>query len=45
MSSVDKDWLETRIFNIDYQDVKKVSINHLNKKESFSLTKDEKNEN
>ena len=45
MSSVEKDWLETRILDIDYQDVKKVSVNHLNKKESFSLTKDDKNEN
>jgi len=45
MSSDEKDWLETRILNIDYQDVKKVSVNHLNKSESFALTKDEKNEN
>ena len=45
MSSVERDWLETRILNIDYQDVKKVSVNHLNKKESFSLIKDDKNEN
>ena len=45
MSSVERDWLETKILNIDYQDVKKVSVNHLNKKESFSLTKDDKNEN
>jgi len=46
MSSAEEDWLETRILNIDYKDVKKVSINHLNKKnESFSLTKDDKNEN
>ena len=45
MSSVERDWLETKILNIDYQDVKKVSVNHLNKKESFSLIKDNKNEN
>ena len=45
MSSVERDWLETKILNIGYQDVKKVSVNHLNKKESFSLTKDDKNEN
>ena len=45
MSSVERDWLETRILNIDYQNVKKVSVNHLNKKESFSLTKEDKNEN
>ena len=45
MSSVERDWLETKILNIDYQDVKKVSVNHLNKKESFSLIKDDKNEN
>ena len=46
MSSAEEDWLETRILNIAYKDVKKVSINHLNKKnESLSLTKDDKNEN
>ena len=45
MSSIEQDWLETKILNIDYQDVKKVSVNHLNKKESFSLIKDNKNEN
>ena len=45
MSSVERDWLETKILNIGYQDVKKVSVNHLNKKESFSLTKDDKNKN
>ena len=45
MSSVEMDWLETKILDIDYQDVKKASINHLNKSESFSLTKDDKNEN
>ena len=46
MSSAEEDWLETRILNIDYKDVKNVSINHLNEKnESFSLTKDDKNEN
>ena len=46
MSSAEEDWLETKILNIDYKDVKKVSINHLNKKnESLSLTKDDKNEN
>ena len=45
MSSVERDWLETKILNIDYQDVKKASVNHLNKKESFSLAKDDKNEN
>ena len=46
MSSAEEDWLETKILNIDYKDVKNVSINHLNEKnESFSLTKDDKNEN
>ena len=46
MSSAEEDWLETKILNIDYKDVKKVSINHLNKKnKSLSLTKDDKNEN
>ena len=45
MSSIERDWLETKILNIDYQDVKKVSVNHLNKEESFSLIKDNKNEN
>tara|TARA_Y100000310_G_scaffold110951_1_gene109360 strand:- start:67 stop:903 length:837 start_codon:yes stop_codon:yes gene_type:complete len=46
MSSVEEDWLEIKILDIDYQDVKKVSIDHLNKKnESFSLTKDDINEN
>ena len=45
MSSVEGDWLEKKILDIDYQDVKKVSINHLNRNESFSLTKDDKNEN
>jgi len=46
MSIAEEDWLETKILNIDYKDVKKVSINHLNKKnESLSLTKDDKNEN
>jgi len=45
MSSVEMDWLETKILDIDYQDVKKASINHLNKSESFSLTKDDENEN
>ena len=46
MSSGEEDWLETRILNIDYKDIKNVSINHLNEKnESFSLTKDDKNEN
>ena len=46
MSIAEEDWLETKILNIDYKDVKKVSINHLNKKnKSLSLTKDDKNEN
>ncbi len=45
MSSVERDWLETKILNIDYQDVKKILVSHLNKKESFSLIKDDKNEN
>ena len=45
MSSIEGDWLEKKILDIDYQDVKKASINHLNKSESFSLTKDDKNEN
>jgi len=46
MSSLVEDWLETKILNINYEDVKKVSVKHLNKeKDSFSLTKDDKNEN
>ena len=45
MSSVEGDWLEKKILDIDYEDVKKVSISHLNTNESFSLTKDDKNEN
>ena len=35
MSSVEGYWLEKKILDIDYQDVKKLSINHLNKNESF----------
>ena len=45
MSSIEHDWLETKILDINYENVKKVTINRLNKKESFSLTKDSKNEN
>ena len=45
MSSIDTDWLETNIFNIDYKDVNKVSINHSKENESFSITKDKDNEN
>ena len=45
MSSVEGDWLEKKILDIDYEDVKKVSISHFNTNESFSLTKDDKNEN
>ena len=45
MSSIEHDWLETKILDINYENVKKVTINRLNKKESFSLTKDDKNEN
>ena len=46
MSSLVEDWLETKILNINYEDVKKVSVKHLNnEKDSFSLTKDDKNEN
>tara|TARA_B100000949_G_scaffold199006_1_gene185763 strand:- start:799 stop:1806 length:1008 start_codon:yes stop_codon:yes gene_type:complete len=45
MSSIEHDWLETKILDINYENVKKVTINRLNKKESFSLTKDNKNEN
>ena len=44
MSSIEHDWLETKILDINYENVKKVTINRLNKKESFSLTKDDKNE-
>ena len=45
MSSIEHDWLETKILDINYENVKKVTINRLNKKESFSLNKDDKNEN
>ena len=46
MSSLVEDWLETKILNINYEDVKKVSVKQLNnEKDSFSLTKDDKNEN
>ena len=45
MSSIEKDWLETKILDINYDDVKKISINHFNAGDSFSLSKDEKNEN
>ena len=45
MSSIEHDWLETKILDINYENVKKITINRLNKKESFSLTKDDKNEN
>ena len=45
MSSIEHDWLETKILDINYENVKKVTINRLNKKESFSLTKDDKKEN
>tara|TARA_Y100000590_G_scaffold364140_1_gene422354 strand:- start:5643 stop:6647 length:1005 start_codon:yes stop_codon:yes gene_type:complete len=45
MSSIEKDWLETNILNIDFKDVKMISMNHSKKEQSFSLTKDEKNEN
>jgi hypothetical protein len=45
MSSIEQDWLETKILDINYENVKKVTINRLNKNESFSLTKDDKNEN
>ena len=45
MSSVEQDWLETKILDINYENVKKITINHSNKNESFSLTKDDKNEN
>ena len=45
MSSIEKDWLETKILDINYNDVKKISINHFNAGDSFSLSKDEKNEN
>ena len=45
MSSIEKDWLETKILDVNYDDVKKISLNHSNTGDSFSLTKDEKNEN
>ena len=45
MSSIEKDWLETNILNIDFKDVKMISMNHSKKEQSFSLTKDDKNEN
>ena len=45
MSSIEHDWLETKILDINYENVKKITINHSNKNESFSLTKDDKNEN
>jgi len=45
MSSIEQDWLETKILDINYENVKKITINRLNKNESFSLTKDDKNEN
>jgi len=45
MSSIEKDWLETKILDINYDDVKKISIKHVNAGDSFSLSKDEKNEN
>ena len=45
MSSVEQDWLETKILDINYENVKKITINHSNKNESFSLTKDDKKEN
>ena len=45
MSSNEKDWLETKILDINYDDVKKISINHSKSEDSFSLSKDKKNEN
>ena len=45
MSSNEKDWLETKILDINYDDVKKISIDHSNAEDSFSLSKDKKNEN
>ena len=45
MSILEKDWLETNIFNLDYKNIKDISINHLEKKDSFTLTKDTNNEN
>ena len=45
MSSIENDWLETLILNIEYKDVKRVSIIQQNQKDSFSLEKDENNEN
>ena len=41
MSSNDKDWLETKILDLNYEDIKNVSIDHVNKSDSFSLTKDD----
>ncbi len=45
MSSFEKDWLETNIFNLEYKLINNISISHLIKKDSFSLTKDKNNEN
>ena len=45
MSSTTNDWLETRILDIKYEDVKTVSITQFNLKDSFSLSKDKQNDN
>ena len=45
MSSIEKDWLQTNFLNIEYSNVKKISVNHIKKEDSFSLNKDDKNEN
>ena len=45
MSSIENDWLETKILEIEYNLINKISVNHLKKEDSFSLTKDDKGEN
>tara|TARA_Y100000590_G_scaffold93798_1_gene106286 strand:+ start:21018 stop:22028 length:1011 start_codon:yes stop_codon:yes gene_type:complete len=45
MSKFEKDWLETKIMDISYENIKKILINRSDNDGSFSLTKDEKNEN
>ena len=45
MSKFEKDWLETKIMDISYENIKKILINRSDNDGAFSLTKDEKNEN
>ena len=45
MSSIENDWLETKILEIEYNLINKISVNHVKKEDSFSLTKDDKGEN